>query len=1622
VTDAPGTMTRDSVRRRGARPSGFPLPRNAVTILVLIIIGGMLLRVLVAGVLLPLSGFRIDVGDFTAWAQRLAASGPGEFYDPTYFSDYPPGYLYILWLLGAIGSLLQPLALGIDITPALVKVPGVLADAGVAAMLFLYSRRFLDAKLGGWSGERVGLLAAGVYLLNPGTIFNSAVWGQVDSVGTLAILVTLYWLARGWTELAAVGAVVALLIKFQYAFVIPIVAIVGLKRHLLGRSADPERRDRPDPLRVLTSLAAAFGSLVVLIWPFRLVLFSPSDRIHGLYERFVDATNLYKGLSVNAFNLWRNAWSGLGDSLHWGCDAPSLPSDPASCVDGAGVAFSIGGANVSWQLVGVLLFVAVALVAYWYVAMRDDGHGLLLGALLLAVAFFVLPTRVHERYMFPALALAAPLVLQRWPFSRGWMVGAMAGSAALALLLYVAPTPVGDETSGSSLRLLTVALVLLPAALAAWGGSALYVLLSTSFFANVYWVYTADWSFAGESVMNPGVGGLPMARDPFLAATIFSDYGIYALSGLIVVVLAVLVGWVVASARAWERAAEPAAEPAAEEAPAPAARAKPIPQTSAVEDRGATGSPVVGAWESLLSWLRPDPADPYLREPGRRLDRLDLALVVGLVLFAFFFRLWRLDTPRAMHFDEVYHARSATEWLADWQEGWKRDTYEWTHPMLAKYLIAAGIVVADPNKVIDESAIDAPWTAMTVASQRQASGILESIAFGANGRTITAQSVLGGEVVAQWQADGEVASLAFDAENDRLLVGFADSGTVQTYLSAAFLASTGARHPPPSGPIIETGLAAVEQIDVPDDQAVMLFRGPNGIVETERVTGVELARTDVEAGGVGYVPATGGDDPTGPFVVATDLEAGGLRVLDGGTLQPVAALGDEDRIERPPSAPIGPVQVRGQGDDMQVWVPIGPLEADAEHPAVAGGITVFDQTVHIIDTAPLPGTPQLIGWQSVANIIYIAGIDESRGEPAVWTVQPTGNGNPQSAGFAAFDTTLLPGQPRALGLDVSDFDQDEDHARLLVSVYDGDLGGLVQIDAGSNAFAWRLAGIVFGSLLVGLIYLLAATMFGRRRIAVLAAAFVAVDGMSYVMSRISMNDIFVATFIAGAYLVFWQVWSGRWARSAWWALPLVGVLIGLAAATKWVGIYALIGLWILVLARSQLGRFLLVALAAMVTVVMGWGAPWPFLVIALAGFALALVIVWVKPIQLELRDLIGLAATVAVLAGVGLAFAIGFNQVEDAREPRNTVELVFGVLARAAQVAWPAWVMLGLAAVLLVARAVRSVMDPASDRRWQLPGELGGFAWAWIGACLVVIPLVVYFVAYIPYLQLGHGIAGPDAGPGYGWSLDELHAQMFGYHFGLQAGHPSSSPWWSWPLDLKPVWFYGHDFDGRRIGVIYNGGNPILFWAGVPAIGWCALMAWKRRSPALVLLVVAFAFQFLPWTRIERATFAYHYLTALLFAMVAVAYVVDEMLRSWSYRPFGIAFLVLAAVAGLVVYPLGAAVAMPDWFINMARSYPPWNYAFQFPNPPQGARGELFSADTIKLAAGLLVAVSAAAFALFARELLGPPPEGDDEQGGADGDERYRPDQVTVEGGQVLVDEEPDPHRNQDQAEDHGTA
>ena len=119
---------------------------------------------------------------------------------------------------------------------------------------------------------------------------------------------------------------------------------------------------------------------------------------------------------------------------------------------------------------------------------------------------------------------------------------------------------------------------------------------------------------------------------------------------------------------------------------------------------------------------RPDRTAALARERGGRLDRLDLWLVVVLVLASLLLRTFRLAEPYQMHFDEVYHARTATEFLQDWRYGLSHDIYEWTHPHLAKYVMAAGIVLWGGDEVRATSALGVSVRAAVVEPRRATPG------------------------------------------------------------------------------------------------------------------------------------------------------------------------------------------------------------------------------------------------------------------------------------------------------------------------------------------------------------------------------------------------------------------------------------------------------------------------------------------------------------------------------------------------------------------------------------------------------------------------------------------------------------------------------------------------------------------------------------------------------------------------------------------------------------------------------------------------------------------------------------------------------------------------------------
>ena len=196
-----------------------------------------------------------------------------------------------------------------------------------------------------------------------------------------------------------------------------------------------------------------------------------------------------------------------------------------------------------------------------------------------------------------------------------------------------------------------------------------------------------------------------------------------------------------------------------------------------------------------------------------------------------------------------------------------------------------------------------------------------------------------------------------------------------------------------------------------------------------------------------------------------------------------------------------------------------------------------------------------------------------------------------------------------------------------------------------------------------------------------------------------------------------------------------------------------------------------------------------------------------------------------------------------------------------------------------------------------------GVAVALALACVAIIPIVVYVPSYWPWVQLGNlwsaGFPADHTGTD---TFLALQQRMYDYHNNLRATHAASSPWWAWPFDFKPVWFYLGNLAEGWTALTYDAGNLVLFWLSVPAMAWTAAMAWRRRSLPLALILIGFACQWLPWARIDRATFQYHYYTSLPFVILALAYFLAELWHGPSARTWLVARL--AAAGALVAVPL----------------------------------------------------------------------------------------------------------------------
>jgi dolichyl-phosphate-mannose-protein mannosyltransferase len=313
----------------------------------------------------PIKGNIIDLSTFASWFQNVAENGIHSLYET--WCDYPPFNGYIFWFFGSLAKHFS--LFGTSSLIYVLKLPANIFDLATSTLIYLFLRKRTDFKK--------SLFATSLYLFNPATIFNTSIWGQYDAIYTFFLILSLILLIDSKPRLSTVIYAIALLTKPQSIALAPLVFYLIFKKYGLKK--------------FIKSIFIMAITTLILILPFKW-----DNPVTFLFNIYSVGYGGYQYTTINAFNFW--AFFGF-----WKPDTQAF-------------------GFLNFFIVGWLFFACSAVFTIFILQKRFKNSGeilILFSSFLLLFSFFMLPTRIHERYLFPVISILTmmfPFIGKMRPF------------------------------------------------------------------------------------------------------------------------------------------------------------------------------------------------------------------------------------------------------------------------------------------------------------------------------------------------------------------------------------------------------------------------------------------------------------------------------------------------------------------------------------------------------------------------------------------------------------------------------------------------------------------------------------------------------------------------------------------------------------------------------------------------------------------------------------------------------------------------------------------------------------------------------------------------------------------------------------------------------------------------------------------------------------------------------------------------------------------------------------------------------------------------------------------------------------------------------------------------------
>ncbi len=306
-------------------------------------------------------GHETDMNCFSGWAEIAFGGGLSQFYLSDGFHDYPPGYLYVLYFLGAMKSLFN---LKGELWWVVLKLPAMLADLALGYLAYKQTAKKFST---------LAATAVSAFIVyNPVVILNSALWGQVDSVLALFCVLAIYLLAEHRLCASFFAFAAAILIKPQAVFFAPIILFGVIDELFIKNKADWNKT-----LKTFLYAVCAVAALFVSFMPFGR---TPLHGIEVIINQYITTIGQYDYMTVNAFNIY-----GMF-GLNWADLTPLV------------------------SVIGYALIVAVVAVSAVVFFKSNGKERYFLSSFIIVFGIYMLSPKMHERYAFTGIFMLIMMI------------------------------------------------------------------------------------------------------------------------------------------------------------------------------------------------------------------------------------------------------------------------------------------------------------------------------------------------------------------------------------------------------------------------------------------------------------------------------------------------------------------------------------------------------------------------------------------------------------------------------------------------------------------------------------------------------------------------------------------------------------------------------------------------------------------------------------------------------------------------------------------------------------------------------------------------------------------------------------------------------------------------------------------------------------------------------------------------------------------------------------------------------------------------------------------------------------------------------------------------------------